>query len=171
MNFKVMIKSAGVGLAFFCMVGHAHASNIMVNSATPFAEGASVREAVKLECQLGTKLPSFIKEFSVKEGVDVELTSNPLDKVKGKALFLEITHVHASGGGAFSGPKSVSVAGKLLENGKVISRFTATRYSGGGMFGGFKGTCSIAGRCVKTLGSDIVKWLKNPVNEAHLGDS
>ena len=42
--------------------------------------------------------------------------------------------------------------------------------AGGGAFGGYKGTCSILGRCIKTLGSDIAKWLANPTMDAKLGN-
>ncbi|NQV86958.1 MAG: hypothetical protein HQ492_07775 [Woeseiaceae bacterium] len=36
---------------------------------------------------------------------------------------------------------------------------------------GAKGTCSILGRCVKTLGSDIATWLQNPTMNAMPGNS
>ncbi len=40
----------------------------------------------------------------------------------------------------------------------------------GGFMGAYKGTCALLGRCTKTLGKDIAEWLKNPVNNATLGD-
>lgn len=65
----------------------------------------------------------------------------------------------------------MTVHGELRENGEITGTFTATRYSTGGAFGGFRGTCSILGRCVKTLGSDIAKWLKRPTMDALLGNA
>ncbi|MDX8389138.1 MAG: hypothetical protein R8M38_01475 [Mariprofundaceae bacterium] len=164
-TIKTILFIAGLTFAF-----SASAADIMVSASIPFAKNASVRDAVRNECQLETKLPHFIQEYAVKNDLNVELTSDKLNKKRGQTLFVEITHVHASGGGAFSGPKSVSVAGKLFKKGKVVASFTGSRYSSGGMWAGFKGTCSITGRCVKTLGSDIAKWLKNPVDGANLGD-
>ena len=43
--------------------------------------------------------------------------------------------------------------------------------AGGGAFGGFKGTCSILGRCIKAIGADIAKWLANPTMDAMLGNA
>jgi len=59
----------------------------------------------------------------------------------------------------------------LKENGEVIGSFTGARYSGGGAFGGFKGTCAILGRCIETLGKDIATWLKDPTMNAMLGNA
>jgi len=58
----------------------------------------------------------------------------------------------------------------LYKNGKRQAGFTASRVSGGGAFGGFKGSCSVLGRTVKILGSDVSLWLLHPVDGAHLGD-
>jgi len=169
--FMNIFKPIPFLLIGFSLVTSAYAGDVKVTVASevPFSESSSVREAVKTECNLQTKLPQFIAEYANEYGVEVTLEEKP-NKKKGSYLWLEITQVHASGGGAWSGPKSVSVAGTLFKEGKQESQFTATRYSTGGFFGAYKGTCSIAGRCVKTLGSDIAKWLKKPKNKAHLGD-
>jgi len=79
--------------------------------------------------------------------------------------------VHAPGGGAFSGPKWMSVRGALHENGKVIGSFCAKRINGGGPFGQFKGTCAIVGRSAKVIGRDIAGWLEKPTQDAKLGDA
>jgi hypothetical protein len=154
-------------LAMSCNAG---ADEIRIQSSTPYAESAHVRDAVKAECQLDTKLPDFIREYASANGTEVKLEQGALDTKKGKVLMLEITEVNAAGGGAWSGAKSMSVAGKLYDGGKQVGDFTAMRYSGGGFFGGYKGTCSIVGRCSKTLGKDIADWLKNPTEHAHLGN-
>jgi len=38
------------------------------------------------------------------------------------------------------------------------------------MFAAYKGTCSIVGRCAKSIGKDISNWLENPTDDASLGD-
>jgi hypothetical protein len=54
--------------------------------------------------------------------------------------------------------------------GKLLGDFKARRYPGGGMFGGYKGTCAILGRSVKALGKDVAEWLAHPTSQAVLGD-
>ena len=61
--------------------------------------------------------------------------------------------------------------GELYDRGKQIGSFRAKRFSGGGAFGAFKGTCAIIGRCTKTLGQDIATWLAAPTQNAELGDA
>ncbi len=103
--------------------------------------------------------------------MNVVLAEDLSDSTEGRVLHIEIVNVIGTGGGAWSGAKSVTVEGKLTENGEVIGTFTSSRYSGGGAFGGYKGTCSILGRCIKAMGSDIAKWLANPTMDAKLGDA
>ena len=91
------------------------------------------------------------------------------DSKQGKYLRMAITEVFAPGGGAWSGPKWMTVTGTLVENDQAIASFGAKRYSSGGAFGGYKGTCSIIGRCTKAIAQDIAAWLKSPVDGAELG--
>jgi hypothetical protein len=130
----------------------------------PFAAGIDVPEAVKKECQLGVKVISFISAFGKKGVVQG-------DAGTGQYLDMEITNVFAPGGGAWSGPKWMEVSGTLKEGDKKIASFRAKRFSTGGAFGGFKGTCSILGRTTKAIGKDISIWLKNPTDGAALGDA
>ena len=101
---------------------------------------------------------------------NVVLADDVTESTEGRVLHVEISSVVGPQGGAWSGAKSVTVEGKLTENGEVIGTFKGNRYSGGGAFGGYKGTCSILGRCAKTLGSDIAKWLAKPTMDARLGN-
>ena len=152
---------------FIFIAPAAIAETLTISSVLPFAEGSGASPAVMNECQLETKLPGFIKSYGKK---NVTVTTDPLEEAEGKVLFIEFTHILGTGGGGWSGPKTVSVRGELRDGEEVTGSFTATRYSTGGAFGGFKGTCSILGRCVKTLGRDIANWIKNPTMDAHLGD-
>jgi hypothetical protein len=79
----------------------------------------------------------------------------------GKVLKVTIVNVVGVGGGAYSGPKSMTVRADLLQSGKVIATTTKERTSGGGAFGGMKGTCAIFGRVAKTLGSDVATWVQS----------
>lgn len=88
----------------------------------------------------------------------------------GKALAMKITGLMGTGG-AWSGPKQIAIEGTLWDNGKVVGSFQAMRYSGGGAFGGYKGTCAILDTCAKELGQDVSKWLTEPSMNALLGDA
>ncbi len=65
----------------------------------------------------------------------------------------------------------MEVKGQLMENGQPVASFRAKRFSTGGAFAGFKGTCSIIGRCARAIAEDISIWLKNPVDGAEIGDA
>jgi len=156
--------------AFMSLVSNAEDMTYTVVSPVPFAEGSGANSDVQISCTLDTRLPQFI-ESAAKRGVKVVISEDPGEDVEGKVLRIEFTHVLGTGGGAWSGAKSVTVQGELIENGEVIGSFTAARYSSGGAFGGFKGTCAILGRCIQSLGKDIAVWLKNPTMNAMLGDA
>lgn len=142
---------------------------LVVQDAIPFSEDAEVREAVRSECQLPEKLSRFIKEYA--SDYSSQILSDPAKAPKGaQVLTVEIYNVMGGGGGAWSGGKSVSIKGTLEQDGKTIGSFKGRRYSGGGVFAGYKGTCSIMGRCVKALGRDVAEWLRHPTQNAILGD-
>lgn len=134
----------------------------------PFKKGIYVTEAVKRECSLGPKLSRLIRSYGDKYRVSVINDAKP--KKGDKILDIEIIHVNGVGGGAWTGSKAVVIEGKLKQNGKVLASFRGSRTSGGGAFSGFKGTCAILGRCVKSLGRDVARWLRNPVMDASLGE-
>lgn len=141
-----------------------------VISPVPFADSSGATGNVKAECRLESRLPQFIAE-AARRGVKVTVGPAPKEGAEGKFLYIEIVNVVGPGGGAWSGPKSVTVKGEVVENGETIGSFVASRYSTGGAFGGYKGTCSILGRCIKALGKDIAGWLKSPTMDAALGDA
>ena len=134
-----------------------------------FKKDAYIRDAVKQECDLDGKLSQFIKENAAGQYANIVTDSNT-DSADAQILTMEIEEVQGAAGGAWSGAKSVVIKGSLSQNGKMLGDFKARRYSGGGMFGGYKGTCAILGRCVKTLGKDVAEWLAHPTPQAVLGD-
>lgn len=144
------------------------ADTVTVGTMTPFAENSGATQNVKDECGFESRLPKYIKDYAKKAGVKVELTSEPLDGVDGKVLYLETTQVFAPGGGGYSGAKSATVTGKLVENGEVIGTFSDHRRA---LMGMMPGTCSMMKRVAKILGKDIGTWLANPTMDAMLGDA
>jgi hypothetical protein len=145
----------------------AFAQATKVPRSIPFAKSAAVPDAVRAQCELQTKVPEFIAQTA---GSSVELVDAPSRKA-GRVLEMEITEVHAPGGGAFSGAKWMTVNGTLYDRGKQIGSFRAKRYSTGGAFGAFKGSCAIIGRCARAIGQDIAGWLVAPTQNAMLGNA
>lgn len=143
---------------------------IKIKQDIPFQKNARIAANIKNECDLQDKLSSFISAYSVGEGIGVIRKANVSSKSKGKTLVVAITEAVSSGNAFIGHRKFTSIAGTLYNNGKKQGSFTATRVSGGGAFGGFKGSCDVLGRTVKILGSDVSLWLKRPVDGAHLGD-
>lgn len=142
---------------------------LVVQDQIPFSTDAEVRKVIRSDCQLPNKLSHFIKEYA--SGYSSQILSDAAKAPKGAQLLtVEIYNVTGGGGGAWSGGKSVSIRGTLRQDGKIIGGFKGRRFSGGGMFGAYKGTCAIMGRCVKTLGRDVAEWLRHPSNNAMLGD-
>ncbi|HEY9182972.1 MAG TPA: hypothetical protein VIQ99_07215 [Gammaproteobacteria bacterium] len=88
----------------------------------------------------------------------------------GKILEIQIVNAVA-GGNAFTGhQKGVTLVGKLFENDREVASFSAMRSSGGGAFGGFKGSCAVLNRCAETLAKDVATWLRKPTPGARLGE-
>ncbi len=134
-----------------------------------FRKDAYIREAVRQQCNLDGKLTQFIEEYAADQYANIVTEGQQIPK-NAQVLTIVIDEVVGGGGGAWSGAKAVKVKGTLSQNGRVIGDFMARRYSGGGFFGAYKGTCAIMGRCVRALGRDIAEWLQNPSRHAALGD-
>lgn len=143
---------------------------VTIASSVPFDKNSQASDAVRKECTLDTRLPEFIEAQAKEQGIKV-VRGSATPQGKGRVLVMEITHVLGIGGGAWSGPKSVTIEGKLYDNGKLIGSFKARRQSGGGAFAGYKSTCAILGRCIETLGSDVAEFLAKPRMNATLGDA
>jgi hypothetical protein len=147
------------------------AAAITVAKRTPYGNDSRVPDKVRKECVIDKQLPEFIETYAGKNNIAVVQTDGAVSsKGKGKVLVVEFSDVMGSAGGVFSGAKAVSVEGVLYENGKKIGSFKGRRTSGGGAVFGYKGTCSILGRCVKALGKDISDWMVKPTMNARLGE-
>jgi hypothetical protein len=145
---------------------HASDDGINISKITPYSEDSHVAANIKSECQLGFNIPQHLQSSSG----EINLVPKVDTKAKGKNMLLEITDA-VSAGNAWTGHrKYASVKGTLYENGKKLAGFEAGRVSGGGAFGGFKGSCSILDRIAKVIAKDISIWLIDPVDGVFLGD-
>lgn len=135
-----------------------------------FAKDLEVRSAVRKECQLLTKLPTFIQSYA--KGQYAAINLQAVKSSQADFLAIEIVDLprYKKNAWAGRGGQWVTVKGSLIRKGKQTVSFKASRASMGGFMGGYKGTCALLGRCTKTLGKDIAVWLKNPVDKATLGN-
>jgi hypothetical protein len=128
-----------------------------------FSADSGVTDDVVKECKLQTRIPQWIADNA--DGAK----PGPADGTP-RVLTIEVTRAMATGGGAWSGPKQLIARGTLTENGQEIASFRAQRTSGGGAWGGYKGTCGILEICGEELGEDIGLWLRAPTKDALLGE-
>lgn len=141
---------------------------VVLKKTTPFSDNAVIQSSIRKECFIETQLPEFVKEYSKNQEVNVILNDNAS---KENEYFLDLVITGAvSKGNAFLGHnKSTSVKGILYRKGNKIASFTGFRHSSGGFGAGFKGSCSVLGRTVDTLGEDISVWLKKPTLNDYIG--
>jgi len=147
------------------------AGAVHVQSSIPFESGAKIAANIKQECKLGKRLSDSINAFATKKGIDIVQQQQLNSDSSGKVLLVEITDAVSSGNAFIGHRKFASVKGTLFENGAKKASFTGTRVSGGGFFGGYMSSCAVLGRTTKAIGKDIVGWLSDPVDGAHLGDN
>ncbi len=136
----------------------------------PIKKGAYIPDAVKKECHLGTAASDALRD-GLGDSVKVVQAGQVSKGTGGKALQLTISRILAPGGGAWSGPKSVTIEGVLWSGGKSLGSFTAERRTGNGGFFGSRGTCGMLERDAKEIGEDIAEWMKAPTAKARLGDA
>ena len=128
----------------------AYADGATLVAPVTYASEASVVQKVRQECQLENRLASDINAALVN-------TTTPA----GKSVRVTILDVMGVGGGAWSGPKAISLRVELLDGDKVERSTRLTRTTTGGAFGGFKGTCAMLERDSATLGKDVARWAGN----------
>ncbi len=151
-------------------VGVASVASVAVMEDIPYKKGSKVALNIRQECIITKQLSEFTKSYAKEQGIDVTRTKKLNTKAKGKNLKIEITEAVSQGNAFIGHRKYTAIEGTLYDGGKKVSGFTAARVSGGGFFGAYKGSCSVLGRTVQTLGKDVAGWLKSPVDGAHLGD-
>jgi hypothetical protein len=126
-----------------------------------------VRPEIRSECELEARVPEWIQLQAAKKGIQIELVDAL--PAAGQVLELEIADAIETGNAWTGRQKGLVIQGRLLENGQLKGNFRGRRMTSGGMFGGYKGTCSFLGRCAKTLGSDVAEWLKAPATGSNIG--
>lgn len=147
----------------------AQAAPVTIAESIPYAESADIQRKVREECtELNRQFAQFIKDYAAEKGIEVVFGDPSSDT--GRVLRVELTNALSQGNAFLGHSKSSSSRGTLFDNGEEVASFRATRNSMGGAFAGYKGSCSVLGRTVDAMGSDVADWLANPVDGAELGD-
>lgn len=158
-------------LVLLPFAGFAGGGNLYLQRAASYEKHLIVPSALRSDCRLDTKIVDFIGSFAGDDFDKITLVDTAAPGMPGKLLTVNIIDLSCSGGGAWSGPKYLTIEGTLSQDGKVIGTFTGHRITSGGALGAYKGTCSLLARCARTLGKDVAVWLKNPSMGAKLGDA
>jgi hypothetical protein len=146
-------------LAALTFAAGAQAADIALLTPIEYDPAASVVQKVKEECKIEEQLTSDVSEAFKKYRIGPAVATAD---GAGEVMKVRITHVLGVGGGAWSGPKAITVHADVLKDGKVERTTRINRWTTGGFFGGFKGTCSILNRSSAAIAKDLVKWAKDP---------
>jgi hypothetical protein len=134
------------------------AKGIHLSPTTPVAPSVHVHDKVLAECRLQSLLPQSIAEHNS----DVVLS----DGSGATRLELTIVDIHAPSGGWFSGPKWITVDGRLMQGKTVKGSFVAKETSMASAT-----ACGMLTKVITVLGGDIAVWLRNPTQNAFLGSA
>lgn len=134
---------------------------IYVKSDIPFKDSDEIVSKVKEECtELGSQFADSILKFGNKQKLKIKLVDELPSQ--GTVVSITINSVISEGNANPFNPhrKQVFATATLLQDGNEAGSNTFSRFSGGGFWGGFKGSCSVLQHTVNTLGNDVAKWLK-----------
>lgn len=137
------------------------AEPMLVSPSAEYGPASSVADNIKRECTLPAAQAESVVAALNAAGIEAQPAGSADVPAQGRFLQLQIDSA-VSAGNAFSGHrKQVTTSARLFENGRQVAETTKTRDSGGGVFGGYRGSCSVLHRCTNTLGKDIAAWVKS----------
>ena len=142
-----MKKIAFAALLAACAA--AHADGIKLLTPLSYAAESSVVPKVREACKVEERLTADVGGA----------LAGTTESTQGEVVRVSIVDVMGVGGGAWSGPKAISIRVELLKDGKVERSTRLTRTTTGGPLGGFKGTCAMLERDSSVLGKDVAKWV------------
>jgi hypothetical protein len=123
---------------------------------------AAVVEHVKNECQIEDMLQNRVGAVLRRlNGTGSGLVESEEDPAGDQVLRLKITHVLGVAGGAWSGPKGITLSAELLDGDKVVRQTKINRWSVGGMFGTLMGTCEILALSADAISKDLSRWIRH----------
>ena len=154
------------GLRLLCFVAAAALAlpamavdKVLLEVPVTYDPNAGVARPVREQCDVEGLLARRVGAALAKRGRVPDATVAAGSASGGTpVLRLTITHVLGVGGGAWSGPKAITLRAELLDGKNVMRQQKVNRWSMGGFWGGFKGTCSILDRTATRLAKDLTLW-------------
>lgn len=143
---------------------------ISIEYLIPYQNENMVPLNIRQECNLPQQLSEYIHSYSEGLGIPVKRVDHVDSHDSGIVLVVEIINAISIGGALFDNSKTTTLHSKLYENGTLKGSFSGGKRSMGGLFSGLKGTCSVFDQTAKVLGQDIALWLKQPLDNARLGN-
>lgn len=159
---------------------------ITIATLIPYAEKAEVRDSIRQDCGLSSKLSRFVVARSLKKSIAMVRLGNPnqaratrADQSSGEAdnsaspnrsLELRITDAIETSGGLLP-THSLSIDGVLKEDGRIIGTFVGTRFARASFIPFRRGECAILSEAVALLAKDVVRWVRKPSLDSRLGDA
>lgn len=127
----------------------------------PYNPDKDIIDKVQLECtELGKQFADSITKYGNKQKIKIKRVDELPEQ--GSVVKITIDNVYSEGNANPFNPhrKHVTATAVLVIDGEETKISDFSRFSGGGVFGGFKGSCSVLQHTVNTLGNDVAKWLR-----------
>ncbi len=138
------------------------ADTLLVSPEASYANGgAGVPENIKNECGLPAAQTQAVLNALNASGITAQVAAGDAIPKQGRVVQLNIESAISAGNAFIGHRKQVVTSARLFVNGKETAKQTFTRDSGGGVFAGYKGSCSVLYRCTTTLGKDIASWVQS----------
>lgn len=166
-----MSKKRIIATIALLAAGSAQADVVTLPRSAPWTNEREIASNIRSECQLQTQLPAYIAEYAREEKkIETRFADAVSPNDAGRVLVVEIEEAVSRGNAFIGHQKFTRARGSLYDNGQEVGSFIAQRYSMGGAFAGYKGSCSVLGRTVKAIGKDVAEWMAAPKMDAQLGD-
>ncbi|OSI17388.1 hypothetical protein [Neisseria dumasiana] len=153
-----MHKSVLLCLLMGSAAAFASAADIHIAETVPYEDESRIDNRITSECtEIGSRLSQAVEKYARENQITVIRDGNTDPEVSYAKL--HITSAMSAGNAFIGHAKGMSVYGELYRNGQPVHKTTFNRNSMGGMFGGFKGSCTVLYRTANALGKDIAAWL------------
>ena len=153
MNTRFLI--AALAAAGACAA--AQAEPVALLAPVTYEPDAPVVQKVRDQCPIERQLADHTADALRRSGVGPGMTNSP----DGTVVRVMISRVRGVGGGAWTGPKAITLRVELRHDDNTVRATTLNSWSIGGVFAGVKGTCEILDRDTQVLADDIVHWVQD----------
>ncbi|MBW2387158.1 MAG: hypothetical protein JRG89_01870 [Deltaproteobacteria bacterium] len=159
---------------------------IAIATLIPYAEKAEVRDSIRQDCGLSSKLSKFVVARSVKKKIPMIRLGNLNEALSARDegssgepgssignpsnLELRITDAIQTSGGLLP-THSLSIDGVFKKDGRIAGTFVATRFARASFIPFRRGECAILSEAAVLLAKDVVRWIKKPSLDSRLGDA